>query len=75
MLKAGVIHPSTLEWSSSPVLDRRKGGEERHCFHYRAQNAATIKDVYPPTHIEDYIDTETGTVFIIGCQLAESRKI
>ena len=64
MLKAGVVQPSTPGWSSFPVLDRRKGGEEvRSCFHYRAQNEATIKDVYPLPRIENYMDMETGLVF------------
>ena len=47
MLECGVITPSTSEWSSAPVLVRKKDGSIRWCIDYRAVNDKCCKQVWP----------------------------
>ncbi|VDI23541.1 Hypothetical predicted protein [Mytilus galloprovincialis] len=56
LLAAGVIQPSTSEWSSAPVLVRKRDGSVRWCVDYRALNDRTVKDCFPLPIIEDYCD-------------------
>ena len=64
MLDAGVICPSDSEWSSAPVLVRKKDGSVRWCIDFRALNDRTIKDVYPLPLIEDCLDALSGTNYL-----------
>ena len=57
MLKAGIIQPSISEWTSAPVLLRKRDGGVRWCIDYRALNAVTRKDVYPLPNIEECLAT------------------
>ena len=57
MLDAGIVEPSTTEFSSSPVLVRKKDGSIRFCVDYRKLNQATIKDSYPLPRINEVIDS------------------
>lgn len=60
MLDAGVITPSVSDWSSPPVLIRKRDGNVRWCLDFRALNKVTTKDVYPLPLVEDCMDSLTG---------------
>jgi hypothetical protein len=70
MLSAGVVRPSVSEWSSPPVLVRKKDGSVRWCIDYRALNTVTRKDVYPLPLVEECIDTLSGTHFFSTLNMA-----
>ena len=70
MLAAGVIQPSYSEWSSAPVLVRKKDGTVRWCIDYRKLNEVTIKDVFPLPLIRDCLDTLYGTQFFSTLDLS-----
>ena len=63
MLDAGVIQESTSDWSSAPVLIRKRDGAVRWCIDYRALNDVTVKDVFPLPLVDDCLDTLAGTVW------------
>mgnify|MGYP005949094595 CR=1 FL=1 len=63
MLDANVIQPSTSEWSSAPVLVRKKDGSVRWCIDYRQLNQKTVKDSYPLPNIEDCLSTLSGSIY------------
>ena len=56
MLKAEVIQPSTSDWSSVPVLVRKKYQSVRWCVDWRKLNELTVKDVYPLPLVEECMD-------------------
>ena len=56
MLKAEVIQPSTSDWSSAPVLVRKKDQSVRWCVDWRKLNELTVKDVYPLLLVEECMD-------------------
>ena len=60
MLKAGVIQHSVSEWSSAPVLVRKRDGTVRWWVDYRALNSVTTKDVFPLPLVDDCLDTLVG---------------
>ena len=70
MLRIGVIQPSVSEWSSPPVLVRKKDGGVRWCIDYRALNEVTRKDVFPLPLIEECIDTLSGTRYFSTLDMA-----
>jgi len=61
MINAGVIQESTSEWSSAPVLIRKRDGSVRWCIDYRALNNVTVKDFFPLPLVDDCIDTLAGS--------------
>ena len=61
LLKQGVIEPSMSEYSSAPVLVRKKKtGELRYCIDYRSLNAKTYKDNKSLLLIDDCLDSLYG---------------
>ena len=56
MLQYGIIQPSQSQWTSAPVLIRKKDGGVRYCRDYRALNACTKKDAFPLPRIEECLD-------------------
>ena len=61
LLQQNVIEPSSSEWSSAPVLVRKKKtGELRYCIDYRSLNSKTIKDTFNIPLIDDCIDSLYG---------------
>ena len=70
MLAAGVVQPSVSEWSSPPVLVRKKDGGVRWCIDYRSLNNVTRKDVFPLPLIEECIDTLSGTNYFSTLDMA-----
>ena len=57
MLDWDVIEPSASEYSSPPVLVRKKDGRIRFCVDYRKLNQLTLKDNYPLPRIDDALDS------------------
>ena len=57
MLRSGIVEPSNSEYSSAPVLVRKKDGSIRFCVDYRKLNEQTIKDSYPLPRINEAIDS------------------
>lgn len=62
IIDANVIQPSTLEWSSAPVLVR-KDGSVRWCIDIRQLNQKTAKDSYPLPNIGDCLSTLSGSIY------------
>ena len=57
MIDHGIVEPSNSEFSSPPVLVRKKDGTVRFCIDYRKLNEATVKDSYPLPRISEAIDS------------------
>lgn len=72
MLDANVIQPSTSEWSSAPVLVRKKDGSVRWCIDYRQLNQKTVKDSYPLPNIEDCLSTLSGSIYFSTLDMESS---
>jgi len=62
MLDAGVIEPSTSEWTSAPVLIRKRDKSVRWCLDFRKVNYVTVKDVYPLPLVDECLNTLVGNV-------------
>jgi transposase InsO family protein len=60
LLEAGIIQPSTSEWSSPVVMVRKKDGTWRLCVDYRRLNNVTKKDSFPLPDIRDLFDSLQG---------------
>lgn len=56
MLSNRIVKPSTSEFSSLPVLIRKKDGTVRFRIDYRRLNELTVKDSYPLPRIHEAID-------------------
>lgn len=56
MLYKGIIVPSVSEWSSAPVLVRKKDGTVRYCIDFRGVNKVTKKDAFPLPNMEECLD-------------------
>ena len=63
ILDTGVIQPFILEWTSAPVLIRKRDGGVRWCMDYRAVNSVTIKDVFPLPLIVGCLDILAGNIW------------
>lgn len=61
MLARDVIQPSMNPWASPIVIVRKKDGSARFYVDYRRLNAVTRKDAYPLPHIDDTLDTLSGS--------------
>lgn len=70
MLDNGIIRPSFSQWSSPPVLVRKKDGSIRWCIDYRQLNNVTKKDVFPLPLIEECLDTLAGTEYFSTLDMA-----
>ena len=57
MLDAGIVEPSTSEFSFPPVFVPKKDGSIRFCVDNRKLNIATIKDSYLLSRINEVIDS------------------
>ena len=71
MRQAGVIVPSTSEWSFPIVPVRKKDGSLRICIDYRRLNALSVGDAYPMPRIDDLIDLLGKAGFITTLDLAK----
>jgi hypothetical protein len=69
LLQQGVIHPSSLAYST-PVLLVRKGDKSWWLrVDYGALNSATVKDKFPIPIIEDLLNKLHGAVFFTKMDL------
>ncbi|MCO5558740.1 hypothetical protein L7F22_012326 [Adiantum nelumboides] len=61
LLKAGFICPvKTAEWVSPVVVTPKKDGRWRVCVDFKPLNAATKKDPYPLSFIDQILDSVAG---------------
>ena len=70
MLEMGIIEPSNSEWSSPPVLVRKRSGSVRYCIDYRLLNDVTRKDAFPLPLIEECFDALDGVQFLSTTDLS-----
>ena len=56
-----VIQRSSSPWASPIVLVGKKDGSVRFCVDYRKVNGITRKDAYPLPHVDDTLDTLSGS--------------
>lgn len=70
LLKAGLITPSTSQWTSPVVVVDKKNGKKRLCVDYRKLNKATKKDCYPLPRIDDMLETLSGAQWFTSLDLA-----
>ena len=60
LLNTGVIHPSTIPYSSPMVMAMKKEGSLRMCPDFCALNKLTIKEKFPIHVIDDLLDELSG---------------
>jgi hypothetical protein len=63
LLKAGVIRPSTILYSSHVVMVLKKEGTWRMCLDFCTLNKLTIKDKFPIPVIDDLLDELSGAQY------------
>ena len=64
LMRAGVIRPSSSNWSSALHIVAKKNGDIRPCGDYRALNTLTKLDRYPVPNIQEFTSQLSGsTVF------------
>ena len=61
MLEAGAIHASQSPWCNAVVLVQKKDGTLHFCVDFRRLNAQTKKDSYPLPHIQEALESMTGS--------------
>jgi hypothetical protein len=69
LLTIGIIHPSTIPYSSLVVMVLKKEGSWRMCLDFFALNKMTIKDKFPIPVIDDLLDELSGTQFFTKLDL------
>ena len=70
LLKAGLIVPSSSQWTSPVVVVEKKNGKKRLCIDYRKLNNVTKKDCYPLPRISDMLETLSGSQWFSSLDLA-----
>ena len=66
MLEAGAIHPSQSPWCNAVVLLRKKDGTLCFCVDFRCLNAWVKKDLYPLPHIQEALESTTGSAHFLS---------
>ena len=65
----GHIRPSSIHFSSSVVLVKKKDGTMHMCIDYRELNKKTIKNRYPITRINELLDELHGAIYFTKIDL------
>ena len=52
------------------VLVKKKNGEQRMCFDYRALNAKTVKNRFPVAPVDEFLETLKGGRYLTSLDLA-----
>jgi hypothetical protein len=60
LLDKGFIHPSSSLWGALMLFVKKKYGSIRICIDYCRLNKVTIKNRYPLTRIDDFLDQLQG---------------
>lgn len=64
LLNKGFIEPSSSPWGAPILFAKKKDGSLRLCVDYRALNAVTVRNSFPPPRIDELFDRLHGaTVF------------
>lgn len=71
MLDKGIIVPSVSEWSSAPVLVRKKDGTIRYCIDFRGVNKGTKNDAFPIPNMEECLDILGKNNFMSTLDMAQ----
>ena len=61
MLENDIVQPSRSAWAAPNVLVKKENGSTRFFVDYRKLNAVTLRDAYPLPHIDDALDTLSGS--------------
>jgi hypothetical protein len=72
LLTVGVIHPSTIPYSSLVIMVLKKEGSWRMFLDFHALNKLTIKDKFPIPVIDDLLDELSGAQFFTKLDLHSS---
>ena len=72
LMRAGVLRPSSSNWSSALHIVDKKNGEIRPCGDYRALNALTKLDRYPVPNIQEFTSQLAGSTIFSRIDLVKA---
>jgi hypothetical protein len=69
MLQAGTVVPSVSPYASQVLLVQKKDGSWRFCVDYRKLNSRTVKNKFPMSVIDEFLDEIAGAKFFTKLDL------
>jgi hypothetical protein len=69
MLKSGTIVPSLSHFASPVLVVKKKDGSSRFCVDYRKLNANTVKNKFPLSMIDEFLDEMAGDKYFTKLDL------